>query len=255
MSKNISSWDPKLYNEKHAFVYDYGKLLVDFLDPKANERILDLGCGTGELTFEISKRAENAIGIDSSPEMIQIARSNYPHIEFEIGNASDFHFDEKFDSIFSNAALHWVNDYKSAIKCMYSSLKRGGKIVLEFGGKENVQTIMTALKESLKNRGYTMQAELDVWYFPSIGAYTSELELAGFKVTYAELYNRPTELADKSTGIKDWLIMFAKPFFKGISEKEVEEIVAEVQQSLTPILFQNGRWYADYKRLRVKAYK
>jgi len=74
MSKNISSWDPKLYNEKHAFVYDYGKLLVDFLDPKANERILDLGCGTGELTFEISKRAENVIGIDNSPEMIQMAR-------------------------------------------------------------------------------------------------------------------------------------------------------------------------------------
>ncbi len=248
-------WDAKLYNEKHSFVYDYGESLVDLLNPNSDELILDLGCGSGQLTSKISEKAMAVIGMDKSPEMIEVARLNFPSLNFQIGDASKFHFDIKLDSIFSNATLHWVTNHKEAIESMYNNLIEGGKIVLEFGGKGNVKTIVEQLRTSLAKRGYSDQSKLKIWYFPSIGEYTTELDLAGFNVTFAQLYERPTELADEETGIKDWLSMFGNAFFHGVEKSDIEDIKSEIQQILRPQLFRNGKWYADYKRIRIIAEK
>lgn len=251
----MTKWKPKLYNEKHSFVYNYGEDLIKLLNPQKNERILDLGCGSGQLTFKISELAKEIIGIDKSEEMITDAKSKFPNIKFQVGDASNFHFNKKFDSIFSNATLHWVKNYKSSIKCMYKNLKPTGKIVVEFGGKGNVQTIVKQLRKSLQSRNYIKQSESDLWYFPSIGEYTTELELAGFRVLFAEHYDRSTELADKNTGIKDWISMFAENFFIGVTQSHIEEIKNEVQNNVKEKCLINGKWFADYKRIRVVATK
>jgi len=250
MDDTTTKWKPQLYNEKHSFVYNYGENLLKLLNPKENERVLDLGCGSGQLTFKI-----NELGIDKSVEMITDAKSKFPNIEFHVADASNFRFDKKFDSIFSNATLHWVKDYKGAIKCMYENLNPDGKIVVEFGGKGNVQTIVNQLRISLRNRGYIKLSDLDFWYFPSIGEYTTELESAGFKVFSAEHYDRPTELADENSGIKDWISMFGQSFFIGVAQNHIEEIKNEVQEEVKEKCLINGKWFADYKRIRVVAIK
>lgn len=255
MSDTTTKWKPKLYNEKHSFVYQYGEDLIKLLDPKATQRILDLGCGSGQLTSKISELAKETIGIDKSAEMIMDAKSKFPNIEFQVANAGNFRFSKKFDSIFSNATLHWVKNFKSAIACMYENLNPNGKVVLEFGGKGNVQIIVNELRNSLKMRGYNSQSNLDLWYFPSIGEYSTELESAGFRVLLAEHYDRPTELADENSGIKDWLSMFAESFFIGVSENHIEEIKNEVQEKIKDKCFINGKWFADYKRIRIVAIK
>ena len=255
MEDKATKWQPELYNNKHSFVYQYGASLIELLDPKESHRILDLGCGSGQLTAKINVRCKEVIGIDKSVEMIADAQSKFPNIEFEVADASSFSFDQKFDAIFSNATLHWVKDYQGAINSMYESLKPNGKAVLEFGGKGNVQTIVQALRNSLKTRAYEEQSEVTPWYFPSIGEYTIALETAGFSVLLAEHYDRPTELADEYTGIKDWLSMFAGNFFHGVSEVHQEEIKNEVQDKVKDKCFINGKWFADYKRIRVVAVK
>lgn len=255
MSDTTTKWKPKLYNEKHSFVYQYGEDLIKLLDPKATQRILDLGCGPGQLTSKISELAKKTIGIDKSAEMIMDAKSKFPNIEFQVADAGNFRFSKKFDSIFSNATLHWVKNFKSAIACMYENLNPNGKVVLEFGGKGNVQIIVNELRNSLKMRGYNSQSNLDLWYFPSIGEYSTELESAGFRVLLAEHYDRPTELADENSGTKDWLSMFAESFFIGVSENHIEEIKNEVQEKIKDKCFINGKWFADYKRIRIVAIK
>jgi len=255
MQQLTHKWDSVLYSDKHSFVYDYGASLVELLNARLHERILDLGCGSGELTNKIMEEAESIVGIDNSPDMIEKARLKFPLCEFHVDDASDFEFDEPFDAIFSNAALHWVVNYKPAIACMYKSLKPGGRIVIEFGGKDNVSTITNQLRKSLLKRGYEKQSKLQLWYFPSIGEYTSELEVAGFNVSFAELYDRPTELADENAGITDWLEMFALPYFKGVNNSDVQDILKEVQESLRTYLFRNGKWFADYKRIRIVGHR
>ena len=250
-----TNWNVNLYDEKHAFVFKYGEELVKILKPQSGERILDLGCGTGYLTNVIAESGATVVGIDSSLEMINQAKSNYPLQEFKVQSATEFHFDEHFNAIFSNAVLHWVLDKEAAIECMYRNLKRSGRVVLEMGGKHNVEKIITALHSSLIKHGFTENAALALWYFPSLSEYTSLLEKRGFTVTHAEYFSRETKLNDTKNGIKDWVKMFASSFLKGIDAAEVDAILTEVQSALQATHCRNGSWYADYKRLRVIAKK
>lgn len=130
-----------------------------------------------------------------------------------------------------------------------------GKIVFEFGGKGNVQAIVNELRNSLKTRGYVDQSNIDLWYFPSIVEYSTELESAGFRVLFAEHYDRPTELADENSGIKDWITMFGESFLIGVSENHIEEIKSEAQEKVKDKCFIDGKWFADYKRIRIVAIK
>jgi trans-aconitate methyltransferase len=100
MSIKSDSWNVNLYNKKHNFVYEYGEDLLKYLDPKEGEHILDLGCGTGQLTYQISKYKSIVTGIDSSKKMIESAKINYPEINFIVKDAISFNFDTPFDAIF-----------------------------------------------------------------------------------------------------------------------------------------------------------
>jgi hypothetical protein len=131
----------------------------------------------------------------------------------------------------------------------------GGRMVAEFGGKGNVQTIINQLRKTLDQHGFAANAQKEIFYFPSIGEYTSLLEKQGFRVTLAQYFDRPTELSDSNKGIQDWLEMFGNAFFQGIPEAAKEEIKQEVQAMVKDKLYLNGKWYADYKRIRVVAIK
>lgn len=245
-------WNADLYNDKHAFVYQFGSQILDLLKPQTGEVILDLGCGSGELTKAIKDSGAKTYGIDSSPEMISRAKANYPEIDFRVMDATALDFDFKFDAIFSNAVFHWIKNPEKAVEKMYENLKDGGRIVMEFGGKGNVQNIVEAVKISLAKRNLQFH---DLWYFPAIGEFASLLENKSFKVTFAEHFPRETELADEETGIADWLEMFGKPFFSEINETEKPIFLQEVTEILRPKNYRNGKWYADYKRIRVVTVK
>lgn len=251
--KQRTAWNAQFYDQQHAFVAEYGKGLIEWLAPQPGERILDLGCGTGPLTHEIAQAGCDVVGLDASKEMIEQARRAFPNLHFEVGDATDFTFEQPFDAIFSNATLHWVLDYQAAIQCMFNQLKPGGRLVLEMGGAGNIELMLRQLRIQLQGRGYTAQSQLQLWFFPTIGTYTSALEAAGFRVKIAQHYDRPTQLQSSAHGVVDWLNMFAGAFFEGITEAEAAVIKKQVQAAVRPRLFQNGQWYADYKRLRVAA--
>ena len=247
-------WNSELYDSSHRFVAQFGEGILSYLQAQADEAILDLGCGTGDLTQQIAALGANVIGIDSSAEMIEKAQSKFPELPFFQMDATSMRFDQSFDAIFSNAVLHWISQQDRLIERMYHCLKTGGRLVLEFGGKGNIQQITDCLRSVLLQKGYSDNAQVKVWYFPSIGEYASKLEAQGFQVFHAEHFDRPTPLKGDQ-GIKDWLSMFAEYFFKGISATEKETILTEVQEQLEPTHFQNGQWLADYKRIRILAVK
>ena len=114
-------WDTELYEAQHSFVWQMGRGLLDLLLVQPGERILDVGCGTGQLTAEIAALGAFTVGLDASPDMIGQARRNFPpahhpRLSFTLADASRMEFDSKFDAIFSNAALHWVLDTEAVIR-------------------------------------------------------------------------------------------------------------------------------------------
>ena len=248
-------WNAELYDQKHAFVYQFGENVLELLDVKQGEHILDLGCGTGFLTSEIQKQGGIVTGIDASPEMIKKARDTYNNVDFFVANGTDFNFDDPFDAVFSNATLHWIKNADAVIKSVYKSLKPGGRFVAEMGGKGNVQHLIAATREVLRKHGYNKQAETEIWYFPSLSEYTTRLESQGFRVTFASHFDRKTPLQDGDQGVAKWITMFAPLYLAGVPQEEKQQMLAEVTALLEPYYNNNGQWFADYKRLRFIAVK
>ena len=254
-STSNNNWNSSLYQEKHAFVWHYGENLLQILNPQPNERILDLGCGTGQLTEKIAEADAEVIGIDSAPEMIEKAQQNYPNIKFQVVDARNFELSQPVDAVFSNATLHWIPEADAVISSISKSLKTDGRFIAEFGGKGNIESIVKALYVALERIGFDNPSELNPWYFPSISEYASKLEKQGFEVVYSNLFYRPTLLQDEDAGLANWIKMFGGNFFTGLSEEEITEVIKDVEKELKPKLYQQGNWFADYRRIQVKGIK
>src|SRR5262249_49917586 len=150
--------------------------LIGLLSPQSGERILDVGCGTGHLTHQISLSGADVTGLDRSAAMVEQARKSYPHLNFIVADAANFELPEPFDAVFSNAALHWVKRAAQAAACIVQALKPGGRFVAEFGGKGNLAAFHGAIKNAMQAMSIGVGEDLDMWYFPSIGEYASLLE-------------------------------------------------------------------------------
>jgi trans-aconitate methyltransferase len=245
-------WNSELYDQKHAFVFEYGKSLVSILDPQPHEIILDLGCGTGPLTHDIAQAGVQVIGIDRSPDMIEKARAMYPDLKFQVADARTFTFPYQFDAIFSNATLHWIKEAEAVIEHIAAALKPGGRLVAEFGGRGNVNSILTSTQQTIREM---LHIESDSgWYFPSIGEYTPLLEKHGLQVQSAILFDRPTKLAG-AEGLRNWISMFGAHMLRDVPETMKADVINSVENKLRGQFFQGDHWIADYKRLRLVAYK
>lgn len=251
---NIDNWNANLYDQNHSFVSKYGNNLIDLLALKEGEKILDLGCGTGDLAKKMYDIGGNVVGIDNSQNMINQALVKYPEIKFVVRDVTDLGFKSEFDAVFSNATLHWVKQPKFGLQSIYRSLKSSGRFVAEFGGKGNVQIITNEIINQINQSGIEFNMEQIPWYYPSIGEYTSLMEEAGFRVTFAEHFDRPTPL-DGENGLRNWIKMFGNTFFEGIDDERTESIITKVENKLKEILYIDGKWIADYKRIRVMGLK
>ncbi|WP_232373298.1 class I SAM-dependent methyltransferase [Pinibacter aurantiacus] len=250
-SPNIT-WNAELYDTKHNFVSKYGEDVLEWLQPHQGEQILDLGCGTGELAAKIQATGAVVTGMDKSPEMIEKAKATFPGLTFEVKDATNFSFGQPFDAIFSNATLHWITDAEKAVACMYDNLKKGGRLVIEMGGRGNVKSIVTAVKKAMASEGLSDKLSNEFWFFPSLSEYTAMLERQGFRVTTAAHFDRPTKLEGEN-GMENWIRMFGGFFFSQISAAESETVIKKAVEYLRRDFYKDGIWYADYVRLRVKA--
>ena len=109
-----------------------------------------------------------------------------------VQDATDLDYHNEFDAVFSNATLHWVKPPIQALHCIFKSLKQGGRFVAEFGGKGNVQTITDEIIKQIKEAGFEFKKEQFPWFYPSIAEYSSLMEETGFRVTFAQHFDRPT---------------------------------------------------------------
>ncbi len=243
-----AAWDPKRYQGGHSYVWQFGESLLKLLEPRAGERILDVGCGTGQLTAEIARSGAEVVGLDSSAEMLDQARHNYPALTFVRGDATTFRFHQPFDAVFSNAALHWVKDQAAAARSIAAALRPGGRLVAEFGGKGNIVSVMSALSEVL---GPEAESRCP-WRFSSTAEFSAILEEAGLEVHQASLFYRPTPVESES-GMEDWLRMFCGSYFSDVSTEGAAEKISAVAARLRAASYREGVWTIDYRRLRVVA--
>ena len=245
-------WDAAGYSANAHFVPALGQAVLDLLQARAGERILDLGCGDGVLTEKLVALGAQAVGIDSSPDMIAAARRR--GLDARLMDARSLTFQDEFDAVFSNAALHWVKDDPDApIAGAFRALKAGGRFVGEMGGHACVGAITVALLAALQQRGIQDPAAWIPCYFPTVDEYETRLRRAGFVPQSIQLVPRPTLLP---TGMRGWLETFANPYCAALLPGERNAFLEEATALLEPVLRDaQGRWTADYIRLRFAAVK
>ncbi len=243
------SWSPDTYDTHARFVSDMAGAVLDWLAMQEGEDILDLGCGDGALTQKMVKAGAQIVGVDASEDLLAAAKKRGLDVRFMDGEALEF--DNRFDAVFTNAALHWMTNARDVINGVHRALKTGGRFVGEFGGHGNVAAIVTAMRAVGERHGGDV-ALAGPWFFPSPAVYADMLEEGGFSVKRIGLFPRPTPL---KTGMKEWLKLFRKPFFEQFSGQS-DAVLNEVEALLAPSLKDaTGAWTADYVRLRFEAFK
>jgi SAM-dependent methyltransferase len=242
------SWSAASYDEHARFVSDLAGGVIDWLQARRGERILDLGCGDGVLMAELAAKGAEIVGVDASQDFVRTCQARGLDVHLMDGEALTF--DTEFDAVFSNAALHWMTRPDRVIAGVAKALKPKGRFVAEFGGHGNVAAITTALRAVAIRHGKDRNLA-HPWFFPSTETYRRLLEAQGFAVARIALIPRPTRL---KTGIAAWLKLFNSPFFRQFDD--FDAAVEEAEELLKFALCDaQGNWTADYVRLRVEARK
>lgn len=241
-------WDAADYAAHGRFVSDLGQPVLDLLAPRPGERILDVGCGDGALSERLAAGGAQVVGIDTAEGFLAEARAR--GLDARAADARAMSFEQEFDAVFTNAALHWIPEIDLVLAGACRALKPHGRFVGEFGGHGNVAAIGTALRAVWRRYGVLLQPP---WYYPTPAEFSARLLAAGFHVESAQLIARPTPLP---SGMADWIRTFANWALVALLPEERDAALAEAEDLLSPALRDaQGRWTADYVRLRFVARK
>jgi SAM-dependent methyltransferase len=247
-----SKWDPASYAENAGFVPALGNAVLELLDPRPGERILDLGCGDGVLTEKLLAAGAAVIAVDASPDMVAAAKRR--GLDARIMDGQALPFADEFDAVFSNAALHWMLQPVPVIAGVYRALKPGGRFVAECGGFGNIAAIRTGIRAVLALHGYALPPK-DSQFYPTAEEYAALLTDAGFTAIDAKIIPRPTPLP---TGMVGWLKTFRQGFLDtmNVPQDAQPALWDEIAAFLKPALCDmQGNWVGDYVRLRFSATK
>ena len=263
-SKNYA-WNASDYAKNSQNQFQWAKELIPKLRLKGNESLLDIGCGDGKITAELSKCLPNgkAIGIDSSSQMIKLAKNTfqkeqYPNLTFHLMDARSLSFEEEFDLAFSNAVLHWIIDQKAVLQSVQSSLKSHGRILFQMAGKGNAQAVLKIFDELLVLPQW--QRYFDGFTFPyaflGLQEYRQLLVDADLKPVRIELIPRDMKFPG-AEGMAGWIRTTWLPFTQRIPVEMRDDFVREIisRYLVNHPADAEGVIHLDMMRLEVEAQK
>jgi trans-aconitate methyltransferase len=258
-------WDAEEYRTSSSNQKKWALELLSKLNLQGNERVLDIGCGDGEVTAAIARRVPggSAVGIDSSRDMVDLAATRYspehcPNVSFVLKDARELDFDEEFDAVFSNACLHWVIDHQPVLAGIRKCLKPSGRVLLQMGGKGNATTVLQAIDTVLKMPRWSryFQGFAFPYAFHGPEEYRSWLESIGFQVNRAELLPKDMVHAG-ADAFAAWIRTTWLPYTErvpgSLREEFIDEIVAANARVRPPDV--DGSIHFTMVRLEVEATK
>ncbi len=229
-------WDAEEYCTSSSNQKKWALELLSKLDLKGSERVLDIGCGDGEITAAIAWRVPrgSAVGIDSSRDMVDLAATRYPpnrfpNISFVLKDAREIDFDQEFDAVFSNACLHWVVDHQAVLAGIRRCLKPSGRVLLQMGGKGNAATVLEAIDVVLKTPRWAGYFEGFTFPYAFYGPddYRPWMADLGLQADRVELL--PKEMVhERPDAFAAWLRTTWLPYTQRVPEPLREEFIHEI---------------------------
>jgi trans-aconitate methyltransferase len=254
-------FDGEKYEKSSSPQKEWGNRLIEELELKGSEHILDLGCGNGLITRALAEKVPDGkvLGIDSSTSMLGKAKSHkLRNMEFKLLDIRDMDFVEEFDLVFSNAAMHWVREHGIVLRKIHVSLKAGGIVRMQFAGEDNCPTISAVLKESMSSSGFEDDfRDFDwPWYMPDARTYEELLRSAGFRAYRVWMENADRYFPDEQSFV-GWIEQPSLvPFLRVLSEEKSSLFRNMVIEKTKKAAFQpDNAYFEAFRRINVSAIK
>jgi trans-aconitate 2-methyltransferase len=230
------SWNAEDYAKHSSAQQEWARQLIPKLELSGTEAVLDIGCGDGKITAQIASFLQKGcvVGVDNSEDMIDLARRSfpptaYPNLIFRRMSAQSLSFQDEFDRVFSNAALHWITNHRPVLKGVWRSLKTCGRVLFQMGGKGNAHDVFAVLDELLlEERWRKFFVSFTFPYgFYAPEEYTAWLHEAGLQPERVELLQKDMRLSGKE-GLAGWIRTTWLPYTERLPEKLRNEFVSEI---------------------------
>jgi trans-aconitate 2-methyltransferase len=258
---SIFEFDGNKYKKASAHQKEWGNKIISEFSLAGNERILDLGCGDGVLTKQLSDLVPRGyvLGIDSSQGMINTAKkTESSNLSFRLHSIDDIDFIDEFNIIFSNATLHWIIDHKKLLADSYKALRKNGVIRYNFAGDGNCSTLFAVLKNvmSLDEFKANFKKFQWPWYMPTISEYKMLVDSCDFNDIEIWEENADRYFSSKEDMIK-WIDQPSiVPFIKLLNGKPKEKFRNIVIDEMVKRTEQNdGKCFETFRRINVFAKK
>ncbi|HUO61575.1 MAG TPA: methyltransferase domain-containing protein [Candidatus Acidoferrales bacterium] len=257
MSNRIE-WDSESYDKLSDPQFNWGMRLMSRLELRGNETVMDAGCGSGRLTAELLSRLPNGrvVAADYSENMLRTAHDRLAaygdRVRFVHADLADLPFVREVDGIFSNAVFHWVPDHDAMFRSLFRSLKPGGWLLAQFGGKGNLSRLRARLYAAGEREGYSqfLSGYRDAAHFEGEEITRERMASAGFVQLETELFEAPVQfpsLADMMQFVKT---VNAHQIITRLPEDIADRYLAE---ALAEAANDNPPFTLDYVRLTVRA--
>ena len=246
-----TDWDAETYHRVAGMQERWGLKVLDRLDLRGDETVLDAGCGSGRMTRHLLERLPHGrvIGVDASPSMIDHAQRELGddgRVELIVADLAELQLDEPVDAIFSNATFHWVPDHARLFSALFAALRPGGRLEAQFAGEGNVADFEAAILAAARDARFIehLGDMPSPWYFASANDTEARLRDAGFELERLSMEHFDEQPSDprtfmRATGLNAHL--------ERLPEGLRDEFVDAVQDSLP------DRPIFHYVRLNVSA--
>ncbi|MGE4426416.1 MAG: trans-aconitate 2-methyltransferase [Solirubrobacteraceae bacterium] len=178
-------WEAGTYERVATAHAGWGADVLDRLDLRGDETVLDAGCGSGKITAQLVTRLPlgHVIGVDGSPAMVDQARRTLPaDVELHVQDLLDLVLPEPVDAVVSGAVFHWIADHDRLFRRLFAVLRPGGRLEAQCGGAGNIASVDAAI-ERLRARApwdVALTGWEGPWTFAGPVETTARLEDAGF---------------------------------------------------------------------------
>jgi trans-aconitate 2-methyltransferase len=189
-------WDAATYDRVSNPQFEWAGPVLDRLELRGDETVLDAGCGSGRVTELLLARLPRGkvIAIDASPAMVAKAREAIgDRAQVLLQDLAELRVAEPVDAVFSNAVFHWVLDHERLFTRLFDALRPGGRIEAQCGGAGNVKTFHDAVSRLADRPPFSSYFEdwQGPWHFASDAETTQRLERIGFTDVHCWLEDRP----------------------------------------------------------------
>ena len=196
-------WDAATYDRVSTPLVELARPVLERLDLRGDETVLDAGCGSGRVTVLLLERlpAGHVIAVDSAPSMVEHAREALGERATVLqASLTELELERPVDAVFSTAVFHWIADHERLFSRLFAALRPGGRLVAQCGGAGNVEGFHHAAKAAAADPPYAehLAGWQGPWNFAGAEETAERLRRAGFEAVETWLEEAPVRPPDPS---------------------------------------------------------